>query len=1227
MVEDLKVKLSESAGIWKAEKVAIIAEFKAEFQDLSASLQSVEKELASSTSHNESLTEDLKIMSEDLQELEAEFEEYRENNSDKEYAEALEIDLNTVRDDLRQARERADLLEKDNVKIPDMKALADKLQVEVRALERKEAKQALQLGIQEDENNTLTRDYKAASIDLKNAQAEISKLDHDLKHLTAEKETEVSEKVSQLQALEKDLQRSLSQLQESQQQQQQTQGEVAQTLQSLHEVVQNNVAELEKFEAEKARKVKELEDKIIALTCSLEASHVKSAKLADDIKSLDESSRREQDRLQTDLGDAQLALEKKEQESIGLSEKIHSLEGDLDSAMREAEHLRSGTSGLEKEISDRDVLIGSLEQDLVKTSECWEEEKRGAAKLDEEKGQLQKEVERKGNELKLKDEVFALREKTLESGSENLLQDFEKKQRECDTIETERRDLLADLEKKTADLLEKEEKIQDNEDAISSLEKRKNLLDIELANSKADVEKLKKKIDLLRQSSQEHDLELIEEVKKHQGVAQALEAQLGTTNQDRDNLQKDIADRDALVESLEQDLVKTSKCLEEAKRGAAKLEEELEKKRDDVKIHEALSQTGETDLDFVFKNWDQEVTKLQEQKNAIEAGKKELHAKLEEKKDDVNKFEALVRTGETDLDFVFKHWEQEVTKRLQQKDTIESERNELCAELEQSQKPRKAAAASSRMKAEASGIGHDVYSDEDSSMQDECFMNVEEQYEEKYVEKRAEVETLHIGLDSLLGEFKTAQDENDELVEILKSRDDMLLESVAVLEDRESALVQIKTLEDGVENILQELVEVKREKDEVQHALNESLDQQANLLRRWDESQKLINQIQQDQKANDDALSTLKASEMKADIDKSMLSDLLTQKQNELKEVEADRNSAKAETLALVLKLQEGEQQQRNDVSDIKQLVHKLDDGLKAMGEENGNLRGGYAENVRDDEFKESGNGSDVSRVDDVLRENINRDINKCQHLSDWLIDEALLVPSSALNYSTLLVRDGKSSVRRLRKAVIIECNYLANIGIHGDDASAIIAALDIEGESGRRNTTSSLLPMNISPSAPRQYARAANGRLSLSPSVSGSSRSRTPPESSLMKHPLTFSSYLLPQESNEEEKKESTTNLSQKDIRLSQLEAQAAEAARIAAAASEEADRIAQLYHNRRHSMDSSGSVINDRCHHLYQKGSMKKKLRQEQKEVVKAQEIAYIAATRARDAFFLTTTTTTAD
>jgi chromosome segregation ATPase len=1132
IVEELKIKLSESTGKWKAEKVAIIAEFKSEFQDLSASLLAVEKELAVANTRNDTLTEDLKMTTEDFQELDAEFGEYRDNNPDKEYAEALEIDLNTVRDDLRQARERADLLEKDNVKIPEMKALADKLQVQVNDLEKQGAKQAALLETQGEQISVLSQKNKDSALDLEKARAEVDEHELRLEKLAVEKETEVSEKVSQLQALEKELARSMSQLKESQKQQQQTQGEVAQTLQSLHEAVQNNVADLERFEAEKARKIQGLEDIIAALTRDLEESNDKSVRLAEELESLRESSQREHARLQADLDSAQDALREKEKESVDLCARISSLEGELKTAFEAAELLKLRISDQETDVEDRDALIGSLERDLEKTGKSLEASKLEAARLGEDKHQLQKDAESIANELKRRDEVFALREQTLASGSEDLLKKYEEKQREGDALEAERKDLLAELEKKNAELQEKVEKIKVNEDVIESLEKSKKALSDDLDKTMEAVE---------------NNTDLADEMKKHEELAKALEADLDAAHEE--------------LEAMQHHLLQT----------------------------QADERTSSEEVDRLQAALDNRTAELEE--------KQQEHVAVVEALED-----QLMALGEELADI-----KQEM---------------ELEQEQPRARKPKRAAAAAARI-IPAAGGGGVIDCDEDSTKEegdgDEDLQEEFVKVQEKYVEKRAEVETLHIGLDSLLDEFKNSQNENDELVDILKSRDDMLLESVAVLEDRESALVQIKTLEDGVDNILQELMEVKGEKDEIQDNLDETLGKYADVLKRLDDLQKRNNDAQQDLKLREDAMSTLSANAMRADIEKSMQSERLASLQNELKEAQADRNAAKAEAAALGAKLLEAEQQQQqqaassyqSDVNDIKQLVKHLDDNLTAAVEENVVLRG------HSDEFKETDAGGEEDSTrngDDHFSENIERDIIKCKQLSDWLMEAVQLVPSNALTYSTMLVQDGKSSVKRVRKAVKRDFNYLTNLGIRDDDASAITEALDIEIESGVGNV-SSLFPITLSPSAPRQYTRMANGRLSLSPSVLDSSRSRTVQNTPPVKRTSKMSS-LLPQESHEEEKKDSSpASLSQKELRLVRLEAQASEAARIAAAASEEADRVAQLY-NRRHSGGGGGGGNDD-----HGKGK-KKEQRREQEEVVKAQEKAYVAATRARDAFFLATT-----
>ena len=1276
MVDDLKIKLSESAGKWKAEKVSIIAEFKAEFQSLSNSLQAVEKELAVANSRNEALSEELAMAKEDFQELDSEFAEYRENTLDKEYAEALEIDLNTVRDDLRQARERADLLEKDNVKIPEMKAHSDKLQAHIFEMEARDSSQKDQLQEQseiikslyrdienlsakynsinsqmmdfksryeeESEKSTLlardkeniaadlqetkaevvgyqhrqqnleekvqklSRDYERASLEVEKSNVDVDEYKRRMNDLAIQKETEVSEKVSQLQTLEKELKRCMKSLQDSQEQQSHSQGEMSQAMQSLHEVVQNNRAELESIEAEHAEKVKGLDNAISALTRELEKSEEKCSQLSGDLKALMDSSQIEKARLHEDLSEANEKVQAKEREISQLSSQFSDLTNHLESTLAAAEELKGRNTKLENDVEERNALISTQIQNIEDANKNLDELQKDLTMLDENNRSLERKVKEMNNELKLKDDMYKKREKALEAGSENLLKDYENKRRDCNKLEAQVQDLVADL-KVTKDDLERirhdaseqsdkyQSKISDMSEQLENSEEQTQALQVELQTMKAEIDKLQK-IDFNRQARTDG---LEDELKNADGKLQEFENAIDQLHRENGALRKEILSKDNELK-LKNDMFEKRK--EALKSGAEDLLKDLENKQRDFDKLETEMQELSLNLDKRNEELNKAECRALELEEKLEATMGELHSIRSEGRGDASPEPDEVKKLKVDLE--------EKTQELQKKslqhativEALEDQLMVLGEELDNIKEGRSSETLE-KLKGEPSLMNSSITAGSKrtaAGIEDEFLSESIEHIQEKYIEKKAEVETLHIGLDSLLDEYKNSQNENNELVDILKSRDEMLLESVAVLEDRESALVQIKTLEEGVDSILQELMEVKREKDELQSTLDDSLAKQSILQLHLDELLKKHEDFQQDRNAKDNALV---ANEVKAELEKTMHNERVFALQNQLHEVEADRTAAKKEAAVLAEQLRQAEQQLRkesssnyqDDVNDIKQLVKNLEDSLKGAVETNAKLRS------RSDEFKDfdANNAGQVMRNGDSLIEHIERDISKCKVLSEWLIAEAQLSPSKALNYSTSMVQDGKSSVKRLRKAVKRDMTYLNNIGITDIDAAAIAEALDLESANERQNLHSPLF--SLSPFAPRHYSRSTNGRLSLSPSIP-LSRPVTMP------HSVTSQ---IPQESHEE-KKDAVDISSERVQRLAHLEAQALEAARVAAAASEEADRVAQLYH-RRHSVDN-GDELNRKL--------KKRDLRQEQEQVVKAQEKAYLAATRARDAFFLATT-----
>mmetsp|Transcript_23212 Transcript_23212/g.39302 ORF Transcript_23212/g.39302 Transcript_23212/m.39302 type:complete len:851 (-) Transcript_23212:228-2780(-) len=406
----------------------------------------------------------------------------------------------------------------------------------------------------------------------------------------------------------------------------------------------------------------------------------------------------------------------------------------------------------------------------------------------------------------------------------------------------------------------------------------------------------------------------------------------------------------------------------------------------------------------------------------------------------------------------------------------------------------------------------------------------------KQVEK---VENCITELDKAVTErdeaIKVLQFQNNELVDILKTRDNTLIESATVFEDRE------KALEDGVDNIVQELMKVKEEKDELQRDFDEVARQEAYLS-------KTLNEVKQKHFEEE-------VGKLKSDMEKSLLSDRYSAVQNKLQIAEEESKKARLEASELAAKLVTAKEQlsaaeYQQDLNEIKNVVKHLEGSLKAAVEENAALRsGGTAGNDKEAE--------------------------KCRELSDWLTEHTRLGPSKSVKYATVFVKDGKYSVKRLKKAVKNDGNYLRSVGVH-QDAAAIIEALNLNAGSGRDSMSSSHVSTPLSTFAPRQrQSRTPNGRVSMSPGVFGKSRTDQTPDKSVQQSAKmsSQSSITRPPPSDEGQNAASTAAVE----KLAQLERQAAETARIADEASKESDRVTELYGrrssvggSRRSSMDS---------------------------------------------------------
>ena len=780
-IEDLKVKLFENAGQWKSEKVAIIAEFKDEFQELSSALQEVEKELAIANNRIETLTADLQLTREDFEELDAEFAEYRDNNPDKEYAEALEIDLNTVKDDLRQARERAELLEKDYTKVTEMKVELETAHAAVEELSSK-----------------CPVEFEGRIADLENDIASRDGIIDDLKKEMNDLMKDINEKCV---------------------------------------ILENDKLKL-RDEVEKLIEEVKLKDQDI----------LKAKNDASSQESTIEGLKKEIDEMENEM---KSKSDEFKDEKLKLQLEIESLNGDA------------------KSKEDTDAVIENLRKELEDKERSFKEK---CEKLEDEKLELQGEVENLIEDVKLKDEVFVRTQKALDEVSENLLKDYEDKQKECESLEAEKCELTKEL---------------------------------------------------------------------------------------------------------------------------VKMNDEVEKKFNEI------------------------------------------------------------------------------------------------------------------------------------------------------IEKDKVMQSL--------------RSESDELVDLLRAKDDMLLDSAAALEEKESAVVQIKALEDGVDSVIEELIVVKGERDDLQKKLDNAIRERDSMRSSLDEKDIRQYDLEKELRVADDDLADLRVEKVKVEVEREVLAERVADLKKDLSQAEEAGNDARAEAVTLAAKLQAITDKQKaseyqNDISDIKNLVKHLEDSLKEAIAENAMLRG------NGDEYKES---EGITNND--IENNKDRSVEKCQQLSDWLVDEAQLSPADAVYYAAKLVKDGKSTVRRLKKALKKNSDYLSELGINGDgEVKSIIEALALD-EHGGRDSVSSTFPTPLSASAPRPFSR-----LSFSPGVSFAEKKQDSQERPQPVHqsPFKSSSQSL-RSSFSVEEKESPETLEQRNSRLAMLEAQAVETSRLAAIAAKEADRVTELY-SRRTSMSS---------------------------------------------------------
>jgi myosin V len=306
-----------------------------------------------------------------------------------------------------------------------------------------------------------------------------------------------------------------------------------------------------------------------------------------------------------------------------------------------------------------------------------------------------------------------------------------------------------------------------------------------------------------------------------------------------------------------------------------------------------------------------------------------------------------------------------------------------------------------------------------------------------------------------------------------------------------------------------------------------------------------------------------------------------------------------------------------------------------------GGVRGG---SVHGDDFSAS-HISPNGGAGPIYRE---KDTVICKRLSDWLIKAANIVPTRAASYAVTLVQNGQASLRRLEKSLRKDPDYLLHLGFDDDDAEEIAEALGSESSAVLRSSlpepqNSSNQMSHLTPPKQSNLATRAGlpprDRRSMSPPYPSTSfmsnrNQNMSSDASLRSFSSVPAEFFADPEGMSPDK-------AFREARLARLESQAQAAAELAQFASEDADRIAKTYRKgsllRTNSgLSSIGGGNNQtlRRKHSSSSSSSKKIVAQAHEKGIFPFQlsfllfffshllVAYLATARARDAAFLQAT-----
>jgi DNA repair exonuclease SbcCD ATPase subunit len=327
---------------------------------------------------------------------------------------------------------------------------------------------------------------------------------------------------------------------------------------------------------------------------------------------------------------------------------------------------KSGTSNGDEELLEEvERLKNELKESESKHSDQIASMEQKYAELEEKLKESEQEAEEHVNELQ--ETIESLKDQLQEANDNSRVQELEKELATLqestvpsDHHEHVKKSLEDEVEQLKEDLLEKEEKIQafkDTENELASLKEENARLEQNLKNANTEIQDLKALVEEL-QSENTRMEEQVAESESNKETILDLEVQVKQLEDDKEDMLKDLEEKDIKLKALNADLEDLKESFELSK-------EESNRNIDDlVQIYEAVQKENK---------------ELRDRLHTVSSTAKDRSPELSP--EHAANMEALLKEKE-ELESAAKYWEQSALELEQTLDALEAEKDGLLREME-----------------------------------------------------------------------------------------------------------------------------------------------------------------------------------------------------------------------------------------------------------------------------------------------------------------------------------------------------------------------------------------------------------------------------------------------------------------------------------------------------------------------------------------------------------------